>query len=613
LGGPSWDAFERLPGNPVCRGASPYEWPVNGFLFEDPVSGDWFVYVGEYCEGYAFKPDFPSRCVVFRSKDRAAHWESLGPVFREQFTFEGEVSPVSHAPDVSVTYADGRYHLCFDWTTDNTTWANAANPPADANSGVGYAWAERPEGPYHPTPRPLVTTRGQVPLLGKYRRLYASSLLRRANDWLVLTLTDSGPCFGWALLGMTASAPEGPYSQPMLLLHPETTRYHPPLLEFFPAFIHDGFVYAPATSVALNRNHQAMFRVPIERAMEPDAWELSQDGSVWHAEPVENEAFGIWGQTFSGFVGRDGIFNVMFPARDVEGRGTINLARRPWDRPWREDGLVISGHEGPSLACLKRGGPLASLSCTLALEGTITILWDHRGPLGADRVSSNATVHPLTLTRFCGLELTASGWALVRAGEEGARQLLAEGSLADAGNRSVSIRWTDDQPAELTIDGQTAFRGTIPNGPGRLALLAGKRSHAVVSQFTVDGPTAPVSAAYLYTGAMLGAAQNMAGWELSKAPRFRFGEGVFAKEAGVQAKWNFEGTGFTLWAPKGPGCGTAELLVDGQAAARLDFEAPADTASQEVFSNRKLKPGRHTVIVRALSAGVPVDSLDVQF
>jgi len=37
-GDPSFDAFERAPGNPIHRGAPPFEWPVNGFLFVDPNS-----------------------------------------------------------------------------------------------------------------------------------------------------------------------------------------------------------------------------------------------------------------------------------------------------------------------------------------------------------------------------------------------------------------------------------------------------------------------------------------------------------------------------------------------------------------------------------------------
>ncbi|MCP4645372.1 MAG: hypothetical protein GY851_33320, partial [bacterium] len=232
-----------------------------------------------------------------------------------------------------VTYADGRYHMCFDWGTANLTWQNAANPPPDVNSGCGYAWAERPEGPFTITARPIATTREQPLLEGKYRRIYASSIIKRTNDWLVLTLTDSGPSFGWALLGMTAEKPEGPYTSPKLLLYPESDRFHPPLLEFFPAFVHEGYVYAPSTSVALNRNFGTVFRVPMETAMKPEAWSIVQHGSVWHAADVEHEAFGIWGQTFSGFVDPEGVFRVMFPSRDSQGRGTINLASRPWEAP----------------------------------------------------------------------------------------------------------------------------------------------------------------------------------------------------------------------------------------------------------------------------------------
>ncbi len=38
LGDPSFDSFERRPGNPIVRGKPPFNWPVNGFLFENPKS-----------------------------------------------------------------------------------------------------------------------------------------------------------------------------------------------------------------------------------------------------------------------------------------------------------------------------------------------------------------------------------------------------------------------------------------------------------------------------------------------------------------------------------------------------------------------------------------------
>jgi len=75
LGDPSFDAFERVPGNPVHTGAPPYGWPVNGFFFPDPVSGNWYLYIGDYATGYVGPP--PSRCILYRSKDRII-WVTTG-------------------------------------------------------------------------------------------------------------------------------------------------------------------------------------------------------------------------------------------------------------------------------------------------------------------------------------------------------------------------------------------------------------------------------------------------------------------------------------------------------------------------------------------------------
>lgn len=610
LGDVSYDAFEHAAGNPVLRGTPPYEWPVNGSLFEDPVSKHWFLYAGEYCKGYAIIPDCTPRCTVFRSTDRGMHWEKAGPIFEAPFTFEGEVSPTTHAPDVAVFFSEGRYHLCFDWATDTTTWANAANPPIDANSGAGYAWAEQPEGPFHPALRPIATTRNQKTLLGKYRRLYGSTMIRRAQDWLVLTLTDSGPHFGWGLVGMTASQPEGPYTEPKLLMHPETMRYYPPLLEFFPAFVQEGYIYSPATSVAMNRNYQALFRAPIENAMDPDAWELFQEGSIWHAEPVENESFGIWGQTFSGFVGDDGVFQVMFPSRDRAGNGTINLASRPWNQPFRARGCVLSGHEGPSLACLKQGGPVQHIESSLAVHGTAALIWDYQGALGANRASSGSTLHPLVMRRFSGLEISESKWRLFHTDAEGQQETWAEGPLESSGEHMVDIAWNAE--AMAAVDGKNVFSGMLPNGAGLMGLWTDKNSHLSVNQLKVTGAHAPGSICYLYTDALLGMAQNMADWEVVKSPLFRYGEGARAKREGVAVKWNVIGSDFAVWMPRGPQFGQAEILVDGVKQTSVDLHAEREEPSQARYRG-KFASGRHTICLTSVTAGMPVDVLEVTF
>ncbi len=367
-GDPSFDAFERLPGNPIHRGAPPFEWPVNGFLFADPPSGRWYVFVGDYGKGYLTPP---SRCLVYRSADHGLSWTNLGVVLHgdpQMFDRGG------HTPDVSVVYADGRYQMVYDW----------GEPDFNAEGGLAYAWAERPEGPWHRAPQPITRNSTLSKLSGRYQRTYAATLLRRKNDWLILAMMDHAP-HSWALFAMTATKPEGPYSERRLVRQVEEDYFHPPLLEFFPAFEHDGFVCAPATSVALNRDFNALFRAPIEHAEDPSAWALVQCGSVWHSEDRDAEHFGIWGQTFSGFVDAQGTLQAMFPSRDAEGRGTINLAQRSWKEPLRKHGFVLSGHQGPSLTLLTRAYDDFAVNAELRLRGTLRLLLDYAAPLGRAR------------------------------------------------------------------------------------------------------------------------------------------------------------------------------------------------------------------------------------
>lgn len=614
-GEPSFDTFERFPGNPVHRGTPPYDWPVNGFLFEDPPTGHWYLYVGHYLQGYKLDESLPSQCTVYRSVDRGQHWESLGPIMEAGVhVYEEEVSPVYHAPDVSVVYEDGLYHLCFDWTTKNTSWANAANPDKDSNSGVGYAWATRPEGPFQLTLRPIADTRTQEPLLGKYRRLYASSLIRRSNDWLVLTLTDSGPYFGWALLGMTSAHAAGPYTPPSLLLHPESDRYHPPLLEFFPAFVHENHVYMPATSVALNRNFQCMFRAPVEDAHKAEAWELYQHGSLWHAMPVEHETYGLWGQAFSGFVDGQGVLNVMFPSRDENNRGTINLAKRLWAEPFREQGFIVSAHGGPTLIRTKIGGQPQRIDAQMKIHGTAALVWNMQGPMGADAPRSDATLHP-RMTHSCHmLEIGPELWRILAVDDKGQEQDIASGKFSAANQPfALLLDWNNAQ-CTLSINDSTLWEGTVPGGNGAFGLFLPEFCWAEVDSFAVQGTLEPVSTTMLYTEALLGAAQGFVNWEQVESPLFKYGEGAVAKSGGdsICAKWNFAGNAFHLWAPTGPNYGRAEVFLNGVSIGELDFHSSENEQSRVLMTRTGLSGRYQALTLRPLrGTSIPLDFLEV--
>jgi hypothetical protein len=598
FGDPSFDGFERLPGNPIHRGAPPFEWPVNGFLFADPPSGQWYVFVGDYGKGYLTPP---SRCLLYRSADRGLSWTCLGVVLQgdpQMFDRGG------HTPDVSVVYAESRYHMVYDW----------GEPDFNAEGGLAYAWAQRPEGPWHRAPQPLTRNSTLSKLSGRYQRTYAATLLRRKNDWLILAVMDHAP-HSWALFAMTAAKPEGPYSERRLVRQVEEDYFHPPLLEFFPAFKHDGFVYAPATSVAFNRDFNALFRAPIGQAEHSSAWSLFQCGSVWHSEDREAEYFGIWGQTFSGFVDARGTLQAMFPSRDAEGRGTINLARRPWKEPFRKRGFVLSGHQGPAFTLLKQAYDDFNLEAELELRGTLRLLLDYAAPLGPNTPSSDATLHPLMNTRHLALELAPRQWRLLRQEVTGQSETLASGKLEERQRRSLRV---EHQARRLAVNlgGRELWGGQLPAGgnpaaTGVLGLRLDPNSHVVVEHFQIEGTPKPARMSFLWTEALLGAGESLADWTEISGAGFRYASGAVSKVASARVKWNIIGHGLQLWSPRGPGYGSAEVRVDGRLCATLDLHADQEIRSQPVWSVADLPDTFHALVLAAKSGHIPVDCLEV--
>jgi hypothetical protein len=599
-GDASFDAFERVPGNPIFRGSAPFEWPVNGFLFHDPVGGHDYAYIGDYCRGYLARP---SRCVLFCSTNGMRSWSNLGVVLqgnRDMFDRGG------HTPDVSVAFDAGRYHMVYDW----------GKPDFNAEGGLAYAWADRPEGPWHRAPQPITRNSTLPKLLGKYRRTYAGTLVRRKHDWLILAMMDAAPN-SWALFVMTAPQPEGPWSERRLVRNVESELFHPPLMEFFPAFVTGGFVYAPATSVALNRDFNALFRAPVEQAADPAAWELCQYGSLWHSEDVEHENYGLWGQTFAGRVAPGGVLWALFNSRDAQGLGTVSLARRPWDQPLRAHGFVLSGHDGPSFTCLRQSFPEFKLDAGLRLRGTALVLWDYRGALGPNRPQSDATLHPLARTSFDALELSPAGWRVVRVDVQGLAQSLASGPAENRGQWQLKIERKADGRLSILGNGQPLWSGQIrPSGDstrsGPLGLWVEPHTHLVVDQFEVRGRMVPARLDYLATEALLGAGEAVADWQERRGPLFHRGLGFVSRKNNAHVKWNVSGSRLTLWSPCGPEFGEAELRVDGHRAGTVDLHALETGPSKPVWTSGKLSGRYHAVVWQSLTGALPVDCLEAE-
>ena len=617
LGDPSFDSFERRPGNPIVRGKPPFTWPVNGFLFEDPKSGYWYAYIGNYLTGYNVGPGKPiTHCRVHRSKDHGKTWEHLGPIFNDpKFHFQGGTHTANGAPDVTVAFADNRYHLAYDWFSDNLDWPHMLEPPKGFDNGCAYAWSERPEGPFHRAANPILRTTDMARRFDpgkKYRRAYGTGIIHRKKDWLVLVLADSNDYFSWGLMAMTAADPAGAWSNPVMVLSDESDRFFPHTAEPFPMMVYDGYVYAPYASVALNRNFQAIYRAKVEDAHRPEAWQLFQYGTAWHSEPVVNEGMGIWGQSFSGFVDRDGQFQVLFPSRERETNlGTISLADAALGQTASRPGIRAQRSRGPE--------PYAAALhvARIPLAGRFhTSRRPSANPLGVRRPARPRPPRrrrddsPAFANSPSGLELSANAWRMVNVDAAGKLTVTASGALENGATRAVEIDAEQNGPMRVAIDQKIRWTGNVSLAEGQIGLLVDPFTNLSVSRFEISGRLRPAIVPWLYIEALTGAGVRLSDWDVVRSPLYRFGIGAVGKTPGGRVKWNFRGRSFLLWSPKGPQFGRCELLIDGRKAAELDFHSDREQRSWTVYDSADVGDGYHAVVLHSIAGRLPVDALD---
>ena len=609
FGSPSWDSFERLPNNPVYQGRDGMEWPVNGYLFSDPVSKNWYLYIGEYRRNYRMVKDSTVKnfnCVIYKSTDRGKSWEKMGDLF--PMNMQCYDSLRIEAPDVMVVYDRGKYHMIFDWVSVNSSWTQMGQ------TGIGYAVADHPEGPYQVSRNPLkINTRYRdAPLLNRYWRMYAPMLVKRQKDWVMLYMLDTAPPRSWALAASTAQHPEGPYGDAVLIKNVEGKENYPPLMEYFPAFAHDGYTYFPATSVAVNRNYQLINRVKTELVTDPKKWETCSAGSFWHSTKADNEYAGIWGQTITGFVDDSDSLILMYPSKTSQNFGTINLAKASWSHLFRKKGFNLSACEGGSFTWIKKGIILDDLKMNFNLTGILHLVWDFHKHIEIKNTWGN---HSFDQNEgdYKEIEISKDHWKIKYINKLSV-QVIDSGKITNTNLSGNDLELKRENGGyNLTINQKKCWKGNLPNNPGVLGILLDPHSNLLVDRFEVKGKQTQGNLFYGYYEALLNSGNQDQEWDFKKDPLFRNGRGSISKQESAFAKWNFEGKGFELWLPKGPQFGTVAITIDGKPAGIVKLKNDHPVNSSVVFKSGDLKCGPHAVYLETNNGHLPLDCIEVRF
>jgi hypothetical protein len=165
----------------------------------------------------------------------------------------------------------------------------------------------------------------------------------------------------------------------------------------------------------------------------------------------------------------------------------------------------------------------------------------------------------------------------------------------------------------LSINNKKLWDGQLVNKPGVFGIMLDPHSYLFTNRFEVKGKQIQGNLVLGYYEALLNSGNQDSEWEFKKDSLFKYGKRAISKQDNAFAKWNFEGTGFEIFLPKGPLFGSVAIYIDGQPAGIVNLKNDKFLKSGMVFKSKSLKKGSHAVYIETTDGRLPLDCIKVYF
>jgi len=302
----------------------------------------------------------------------------------------------------------------------------------------------------------------------------------------------------------------------------------------------------------------------------------------------------------------------MFPSRDSNSFGTINLAKASWNNLFRNKGFNFSANEGNSFSYITKVINVEAIDMKFNHEGTMHIIWDFHSPIDVQNIWGKFDLYQDD-AEYKEIVVTETDWGIniLRSGKEILH--VDSGTLPNWNSEEIRLLLKkEDGKYRLFCNDIICWEGIFENNPGIVGISLDPHSYLFTDHLVVDGCQMKGFITYGFYQALMNAGNQDCDWDLKKDALFLFGRGAVSKNDSSFAKWNFKGKGFELFSPKGPEYGTINIYLDGKFLKNIALNSTYEMESTRIYKATDLRMGNHALYIESMDGLLPLDSIKIE-